>query len=610
MKIKDLKIKTSMLLVFSLILLCIAIITMVMQYGISENTTSYEILLDDHSLMLQEIHHSQSKINIVAQLIRHMVIFGHDEAADEYIILCNEEIDAALEVIKNAYSGEDALDEQYAQAIEVWRDAVDQVQVAIKANDLDKAKVLIDEVESVTLAPMLYLGDSLTRISQDNQEIERTTIEQTLARNRAIMWGIIGVLIAVIVVVQIRLIRGIVNPIIEAEKAVVAFSHGNLSHELTYQSKSEVGMMCNGVRESQATVSDIISDIAKVTEALKGGNFAVKVDREYPGEFEPIKKNLHSLTSYLSDTMLGVTGMSNQVTTGAEQVSYVSHELASGATMQAATIQQLSSTISEMDNNAKHNSDNAKSAKSQSAEAAAQMKMSHERIQEMYEAMNDISTGQQDIEKIIVTIETIAFQTNILALNAAVEAARAGESGKGFAVVADEVRNLASRSDQAAKHTKKLIENSLSYVNRGTNLVEDVVQNMEKTMQYTDMAISSIDDLAEITMTQADAINELTVGVDQIASVVQVNSATSEELAAASKELSNQAEDMRKILEGMNLKGGKNTKVAPKNIEVLPDIQPPKPMISQLSPPADHKPQPNPIDINNQSFEQDFDDKY
>ena len=170
--------------------------------------------------------------------------------------------------------------------------------------------------------------------------------------------------------------------------------------------------------------------------------------------------------------------------------------------------------------------------------------------------MSDVLKSQTDIEKIIETIENIAFQTNILALNAAVEAARAGSAGKGFAVVADEVRNLASKSDQAAKQTKKQIENAIAHVERSNALVEDVVKSMEETVEYSGAAIDYLDQLAENSIAQSESIAQLTTGVDQISAVVQTNSATSEESAAASEELSSQAVVMKQMIQRFRLKEG------------------------------------------------------
>ena len=248
---------------------------------------------------------------------------------------------------------------------------------------------------------------------------------------------------------------------------------------------------------------------------------------------------------------------------GADQVSSGSQALAQGSTEQASAVEELSATINDLDHAAKENRKTAQTAKERADQAAEQVRISNERMQEMRRAMGEILTGQKDIGKIIETIENIAFQTNILALNAAVEAARAGSAGKGFAVVADEVRNLASKSDHAAKQTKKLIESSMTAVEHGGELAENVDVNMQKTVEYTGVAIDYMEKLAESTISEAEAIDQLTTGVDQISSVVQTNSATSEESAAASEELSSQAVMMKQMVQRFQLRGASGYSLEP-----------------------------------------------
>ena len=180
--------------------------------------------------------------------------------------------------------------------------------------------------------------------------------------------------------------------------------------------------------------------------------------------------------------------------------------------------------------------------------------------------MTNISSSSEEIGKIIATIENIAFQTNILALNAAVEAARAGSAGKGFAVVADEVRNLASKSDEAAKATKDLIENSISAVREGADVVSKVTDSLEKTTVLTGSVVGLMDQVTEAVENQTTAISQITEGIDQISAVVQTNSATSEECAAASEELSSQANIMHQLMAEFQVgnKGGFSSPAAPR----------------------------------------------
>ena len=166
-----------------------------------------------------------------------------------------------------------------------------------------------------------------------------------------------------------------------------------------------------------------------------------------------------------------------------------------------------------------------------------QVALSSQQMEQMVSAMGDISDASQQIGRIIATIEDIAFQTNILALNAAVEAARAGAAGKGFAVVADEVRSLASKSDEAAKATKNLIENSVQATRRGTQIVGEVSDSLKQALELVGQSNTAIGTIAEAIHQEAASLSQVSEGIGQISSVVQTNSASSEESAAVSSEL-------------------------------------------------------------------------
>ena len=458
------------------------------------------------------------------------------------------------------------MDDQYIQQIQSWEAVFSDISDALQSGDSAKVRELIQNQCTPKLNQAVETGDKLVNQMTEESEQLMAQVQASSTRDIVILTILVVVIVVAGILLNLYMVRSIVNPLREAEEAVVAFSQGDLSHPLSYESKDEIGGICDAVRTSQGILHNTIEDIVSITKRLANGDLSGTVNQQYPGELAPIKENIEYLLSNLNETMSNILQAADQVAAGADQVSTGSQALAQGSTEQASAVEELSATINDLDNSAQDNRKTAQTAKEKADQAATQVQVSNDRMQEMRKAMGDILTGQKDIGKIIETIENIAFQTNILALNAAVEAARAGSAGKGFAVVADEVRNLASKSDHAAKQTKKLIESSMSAVERGGELAEDVVTNMQKTVECAGAAIEYMDKLAESTISEAEAIAQLTTGVDQISAVVQTNSATSEESAAASEELSSQAVMMKQMVQRFRLRsmsGGMDFEPAP-----------------------------------------------
>lgn len=319
------------------------------------------------------------------------------------------------------------------------------------------------------------------------------------------------------------------------------------------RSNDEIGFLGQIFEDTIRRLKSYIGEISEVLGAIANGNLTQSARLEYLGDFESIRESLDSIQREMNNTMGQIAASAGQVADGSSQVSSSAQSLAQGATEQASAVQEISATISEISESAKRTSAAAAEAGGFVNQAGAQLGISMDYVKKLNVAMENISGSSKEISTIIATIENIAFQINILALNAAVEAARAGEAGKGFAVVADEVRNLASKSDEAAKATKELIESSIIAVTDGTEVVNGVTEALDKTSESAGHVTAKMSTVVEAVEKQTTAIAQVTEGISQISAVVQNNSATSEQCAAASEELSSQASLLKRLMSSFRL---------------------------------------------------------
>ncbi len=267
-----------------------------------------------------------------------------------------------------------------------------------------------------------------------------------------------------------------------------------------------------------------------------------------------------SLSRPISRVVNGLSDGADQVASASSQVSSASQQLAEGASEQAAAIEETSSSLEEMSSMVKQNADNANEANRLMAEANRVVEKASKSMNHLTSSMEEISVASEDTQKIIKTIDEIAFQTNLLALNAAVEAARAGEAGAGFAVVADEVRNLAMRAAEAAKNTASLIEATVKKVKDGSQSVVTTNQEFSEIAVSVNRSGELVAEIAAASTEQAQGIQQISHAVSEMEKVVQQNSATAEESAAASEEMNAQAEQMKEFVGSLAAIVGGNDK--------------------------------------------------
>ncbi len=359
----------------------------------------------------------------------------------------------------------------------------------------------------------------------------------------ALMIVIVAILATIlsIIITSIR-IKRIAGPIAATAKRMQEMAEGDImTPAQIYKTHDEIETMSEASEALITNMSAIINDLNIVLTGISEGDLTVHTNVAYPGDFVKIENSINNILRALNEIMSGVDMSSAEVLTGSNQMAEGSQALADGTTKQASAIQQISATIAEVSTQISNTAQNAAQAGSLSKQTQDRVNEQDAEIKSMVQAMDDISNTSKEIEKIIKTIEDIAFQTNILALNAAVEAARAGDAGKGFAVVADEVRNLASKSAEAASSTTSLITASIDAVGKGSKIALATAESMKEVKDMSTQTAELITQIAAASAEETESIHQITSGIEQISQVIQMNSATAEETAASCEELSGQS---------------------------------------------------------------------
>lgn len=365
-----------------------------------------------------------------------------------------------------------------------------------------------------------------------------------------------GISVAVSVVFGVYITRGITQPVTELEQAARAMAKGEFSAvHVAYDSRDELGSLAGDIRSMMKTLTDVLQNETYILNEMAEGNFSVHSERDeyYIGEFEQLMCSMKKINRGLSELLLQISQSADNVAAGSEQVSSSSQNLAQGTTEQAASVEELTGMMSEISDQAYRNSRDAQEASEKAQMVKENATESSRSMQEMVKAMAEISGKSDEIRKIVKTIEDFSFQTNILALNAAVEAARAGDRGKGFSVVANEVRSLANQSSAASKSTAALIQSSLQAVENGRKIANETDNALAEVVSGIDNVSELLFHITEASSKQFDANRQVTENINLISEVVQTNSATAEECAAASEELASQAQLLKELVSHFKL---------------------------------------------------------
>lgn len=553
---RKMKLKPYLLMVFALVILLAGIVTSVGVFGLLSTSHNTDKLVNEIIAADTAVKNCRIYVNVAAKDLREMVIVEDTTTRNTLkseIDSCLSQIDEQIAIFKQAYGEADGLAAKYEKAFDAWFEIADRAVAEIEAGHIDDAIDIIKNECTPALNELVGIAqdiDDTTNIAK--QEHEQYTMTM-LAIFIACLVGVFAVAFIMAVVIALRTTSSISQAVELARGAVNDLAKGNLKSRIDYQANNEFGELCERMNFSFDEMSKYMDAIDYGMSEFSKGNFACSCPITFLGDFVNIQIAIEKFQAKIIQTLKDMDQSASQVSIGASQVAQGSQALAQVATEQASGVEELSSSIMDIRSHITETSDYAQKVNNLGKGTGEVVARGQAELKQLVGSIRDITEASKSIQSIIKVIDDIAFQTNILAINAAVEASRAGTAGKGFAVVASEVRSLAQKSASAAKDTAELIENTLRHVTRGEKNAAQTESAFNEVSESVHDILKMIDKVAYAAGDQATTISQISMGIDQISAVVQTTSATSEESAAASQVLDQQASFMRDLLRQFKL---------------------------------------------------------
>ena len=563
--LKDLKVKDKLFVSFGIIMILMVCISLLSILGLRALNAGNELLVN--KTLANTDYVWEMRRNLISEQRWGLMALVEDDLGtiSKYLEAAQKDEKKNIELME-LYKQNSRIDEDKLKQLEVIMEEQAQARGEIvrllESGEQESARKAFGLFETELKPLQDRNAELLMEIGEEQHKLADRQAEKEVNTYYFILTITIVLVVAAAFIsigIICRLVKVITEPLEELENAAYALSQGDFNTQITYESADELGRTCKILQDSFGELKNIISEISQVLGELGNGNLAADISVKFPGEMEAIEASIHKLVKNLNESMSLIYLSANQVNAGAEQISGGAQSLAEGAMEQAGSVEELAAAVAEISERAKTNSENADKANILAAESGEVAETVLQNMKEMLCAIQEISTTAENIKEVIGVIDDIVFQTNILALNAAVEAARAGDAGKGFAVVADEVRKLADKSSEAVKNTTELVENVLAAVSQGEAIANKTDRAFEDLAEKVKEVVEIGGEISAASKEQRNVIGEITAGIDQISSVVQMNSATSQESAAASEELSGQAGALNELVNHFKLAESSHT---------------------------------------------------
>ena len=552
---ENLKIKQRLKKAFAIIVVISSIAGVLGALAMIVTMNRYQHALTNYGFSQGDIGKAMTVFTDVRSATRGIIGYNDPDLVDGLITTHDEKKQAFLEywevVGETVVSSKekelyDQVNEQIQQYWELDQQAINTGKV-----DMEEKRMQAQELMQNQVAPLYNeIYDTMRELMNENVR-EGDSLSSILnIMGFIFLLIIVGVIVLAIIIatrMEHAISQGIAAPLDALAKRLETFAQGNLSDPFpTLNSKDEIADMIHSANEMAEKLSFVIADTGEVMSQMANGNYNItsKNPDMYQGDFEQLFLSIRNMKTQMVQTLRSIEESSRQVSAGAANLADASQNLAEGATEQAGAVEELQATITNITSNIEQAAEQAQESYEQARKYANEADNSRAEMKAMVDAMARISDTSNKIGNIISEIEDIASQTNLLSLNASIEAARAGEAGRGFAVVADQIGKLAADSAKSAVNTRDLIDKTLVEIEKGNTITRTTADAFNQII--ADM--ESFADIAENTMekanSQAESLEQIGKGIEQLSGVVQGNAASSEENTAISVNLAEGAAKM------------------------------------------------------------------